>query len=122
MSDFNIRLNTMRRSRGMSQQALADALGVSRSAVSMWELGSREPDYETLEAIADIFNVPMSALINGDEPEQDAELWELRETLRRRPEMRTLFSLSKNATTGEVKQTISIIEALRKVNEENGDS
>ena len=58
--------------------------------------------------------------LGGDEaPEspEDSELWELREALRRRPEMRTLFSLSKNATAGEIKQTISIIEALRKSNE-----
>ena len=41
------------------------------------------------------------------------ELWGIRETLRRSPEMRTLFSLSSKATPEQLRQTIKIIEALR---------
>ena len=41
------------------------------------------------------------------------ELWGIRETLRRSPEMRTLFSLSRKATPEQLRQTIKIIEALR---------
>lgn len=111
MSDFYLNLATMRKSRGWSQQVLADKLGVSRSAVAMWEKGERQPDYDTLEMIADVFNVPMSALL--DDSEKDDELWDLRETLRRRPEMQTLFSLTKNASAADVRQAIKIIEALR---------
>ena len=49
----------------------------------------------------------ISAGIAGD------ELWGIRETLRRSPEMRTLFSLSRKATPEQLRQTIKIIEALR---------
>lgn len=87
-------------------------LGVSRSAVAMWENGNREPDLDTLEALADIFNIPMSALLAQD-PDQYAELWELRETFRRRPEMRTLFSLTKKASPEDVQKAIEIITILR---------
>ncbi len=41
----------------MSQQALADALFVSRDLVSKWESGSRTPDYPTVERIAGILGV-----------------------------------------------------------------
>ena len=41
------------------------------------------------------------------------ELWGIRETLRRSPEMRTLFSLSSKATPEQLRQAIKIIEALR---------
>lgn len=41
------------------------------------------------------------------------ELWGIREALRRSPEMRTLFSLSRKATPEQLRQTIKIIEALR---------
>ena len=47
----------------MSQAELADKLGVSKSTVGMYELGKREPDFETLEAIADLFNVDMNFLL-----------------------------------------------------------
>lgn len=46
-----------------SQAELADKLGVSKSTVGMYELGKREPDFETLEAIADLFNVDMNFLL-----------------------------------------------------------
>ena len=113
MSDFPSVLKSMRLSRGLTQEALAEAIGVSKSTISMYERGNREPDFETLEQLAKVFDVSASALIaNKNEP--DAELWEIRETLRRRPEMRTLFSIGKKATAEELRQTIAIIEALRK--------
>ena len=40
-----------------TQGQMADLLGISRSAVSMYETGNREPDLETLEKIAKLFNV-----------------------------------------------------------------
>lgn len=51
----------------LTQQELADALGFkSKSTVSMYENGTREPDFETLEIIADYFNVDMNFLIGSD--------------------------------------------------------
>lgn len=58
-------MRTMRMSRGISQSELAEEMGVSRSAVAMWENGSREPGLETLEFLADIFNVSLSALVTN---------------------------------------------------------
>lgn len=49
--------------RGITQEELASALGVSRSTIGMYETGSREPGFETSEAIADIFNVDMDYLM-----------------------------------------------------------
>lgn len=46
----------------MSQQELAEKSGCSRSAIGMYETGKREPDLETLETFADIFNVDMDFL------------------------------------------------------------
>lgn len=51
----------------LTQQELSDALGFkSKSTVSMYENGTREPDFETLEAIADYFNVDMNFLVGTD--------------------------------------------------------
>lgn len=63
MSTFSNRLRDLRREKKMTQDELAKVLGISKSAVSMYENGNREPDFETLEAIADFFNVDMNYLL-----------------------------------------------------------
>lgn len=63
--DVGVRIKTMRQSRKMTQQDLANQIGKSATAITMYETGKREPDFETLESIADAFNVPMSELITG---------------------------------------------------------
>ncbi len=62
---FFKRLKELRVSRNMTQSQLADLLGVAKSTVSMYENGRREPDLETLEAIADIFNVDLNSLASS---------------------------------------------------------
>lgn len=52
----------LRKRSGLSQQQLANATGLTRSAISMYETGKREPDLETLEVFADFFNVDMNTL------------------------------------------------------------
>jgi len=52
----------LRKREGFSQQELADKLGMTRSAIGMYETGKREPDLETLEAFADFYNVDMNTL------------------------------------------------------------
>jgi len=59
----------------LTQQELADALGFkSKSTVSMYENGTREPDFETLEVIADYFNVDMNFLIGSSAKEKPATI------------------------------------------------
>ena len=57
MAQFDKILRLLRGEKEMSQQELADALGISKSAINMYERGERQPNFETLEAIADFFNV-----------------------------------------------------------------
>ena len=59
------RIRTMRLSRGITQADLAKAIGQSQSSITMYETGRREPDFETLEALADVFNVPMVSFVDG---------------------------------------------------------
>jgi len=61
------RLSELRRSRALSQEALADALGVSRQAVGKWESGQAVPELGKLVEICDFFAVTLDALIR-DEP------------------------------------------------------
>lgn len=63
MGNFKDMLKYLRSREKMSQSELADKLGISKSAIGMYELGKREPDFETLESIADLFNVDMNFLL-----------------------------------------------------------
>ena len=62
-----IRLKQLRTHSNLSQQKMADVLGISRSAVAMWETGGSEPDNKTLEKIADFFGVSVDYLLGRDD-------------------------------------------------------
>lgn len=74
MSYFSERLKTLRTNKGWSQQRLAEALELSKSSVNMYERGEREPSFETLETIADIFNVDMNYLYGKSDVKNSAIL------------------------------------------------
>lgn len=57
------KLQLLRRSRGLSQEQLAEALGVSRQAISKWECGDSAPDLDKLRAICTYFGVTSDYLI-----------------------------------------------------------
>lgn len=104
----------MRLSRGMTRADLAEQIGASVSAISMWENDSRKPKHDMLDALADVFNVPISAILTDERQQQeDDELWELREAMRSNPNMRVLFSTAKTATPKQLKQAIAVLEALK---------
>ena len=115
MSGFSERLAALRRQKKLTQAELGRQLGISKSAVSMYERGNREPELELLQAIADFFSVSVSSLLGREEPlvNGDAELTGYLESLRDRPELRMLFSVTKDATREDVEAAVKIIEALR---------
>lgn len=65
-------IQRLRKQSGMSQEALAEALGVSRQAVSKWESGLAMPEVEKLVELARIFSVSLDALF-GLEPSPAAQ-------------------------------------------------
>ena len=65
-------LMRLRKSRGLSQQQIADELGVSRQTYSNYELDKREANYETLRKLADYFHVSVDMLLDVDINKKDA--------------------------------------------------
>lgn len=70
MANFSDRIKGLRTGRGITQEQLASMLKVSRSTIGMYESGKREPDFDTSEAIADIFNVDMDYLTGRSDIER----------------------------------------------------
>ena len=60
------KIAALRRKAGMSQEALADQLGISRQAVSRWEVGIAIPSMDNLMALSKLFGVPTDELMGGD--------------------------------------------------------
>ena len=65
--EFNEKLQELRKHKGMTQEELAEALFVSRTAVSKWESGRGYPNIESLKAISKFFGVTVDQLLSGEE-------------------------------------------------------
>ena len=65
--EFNEKLQELRRQKGLTQEALAEALYVSRAAVSKWESGRGYPNIDSLKEISRFFSVTIDDLLSGSE-------------------------------------------------------
>lgn len=63
---FKDSLKKLRKEKGLSQADFAEAFGVSRGAVAMWESGKRKPGFDTLEKLADFFGVTTDFILGID--------------------------------------------------------
>ena len=70
---FNEQLTALRRAKGISQEALAEQLGVSRQAVSKWETGTAKPELDNILALCRILEVSPNELL-GDTTQPINEL------------------------------------------------
>ena len=65
--EFNEKLQQLRKQKNLTQEDLAQALYVSRTAVSKWESGRGYPSIDSLKAIAKFFGVTVDDLLTGEE-------------------------------------------------------
>ena len=65
--EFNEKLQELRKSKGLTQEELAEALFVSRTAVSKWESGRGYPSLESLKQLSRCFAVSIDELIGPEE-------------------------------------------------------
>ncbi len=61
--EFKEKLKKLRMENDLTQEALAAAVNVSRSAIAKYENGNGEPSLETMQAIADYFGIPLEELL-----------------------------------------------------------
>ncbi|MBQ3011588.1 MAG: helix-turn-helix transcriptional regulator [Oscillospiraceae bacterium] len=64
--EFSEKLQELRKRRGMTQEELAEALYVSRTAVSKWESGRGYPSIDSLKQISAFFSVSIDDLLSGE--------------------------------------------------------
>lgn len=73
-------LKELRKEKGLTQEQLADKLFVSRRTVSRWETGSNMPDLDMLVELADLYEVDLKEIFNGQRRAQEMDK-ELKETV-----------------------------------------
>ena len=64
--EFHEKLQELRKSRGLTQEELAEALFVSRTAISKWESGRGYPSIDSLKEISNYFSVSIDDLLSGE--------------------------------------------------------
>ena len=65
MNFFADNLKTLRTEAGLLQRELAQRLNLTKNAVSGWEVGRNQPDYDTLLRICDIFDVSADEMLRS---------------------------------------------------------
>ena len=65
--EFNEKLQELRKQKGLTQEELAEALYVSRAAISKWESGRGYPNIDSLKEISRFFSVTIDDLLSGSE-------------------------------------------------------
>jgi transcriptional regulator with XRE-family HTH domain len=66
-TDFNKKLQQLRKENGLTQEQLSEKLHISRTAVSKWESGRGFPNIEALKNISTLFGVPLDDLLSDGE-------------------------------------------------------
>lgn len=69
---LNERLFELRRKAGLSQEELADKIGVSRQAVGKWENGASVPELDKLLSLSDFYQLSIGELLGVEAPAQTA--------------------------------------------------
>jgi transcriptional regulator with XRE-family HTH domain len=127
MSEFKDMLKYLRKRDGYSQAELSEKLSISKSTISMYEIGQRKPDFETLEKIADFFNVDMNFLLGKSGSENDhgfylnPETASIAQEIHDNKEMRALFSAARDASPEDLKTTYDVLLALKRKERGNDD-
>jgi len=120
--DFGKIMKKLREERGLKQIELANATGISKSSISMYENGNRTPELETFELLADFYNVEMNYLkgksditrkSNFDnllikEEEHFLELYQ-------RPELRMLLETESKKNKKQIESIIKLVESFNDV-------
>ena len=119
MPEFKDMLKYFRMRDKLSQSELTDKLGLSASTISMYEVGKREPDFETEEKIADFFNTDLNTLRGRDTEESidyylNPETKKLAQEIFENKDLALLFDAAKDASPEDLKTVHTMLLALKK--------
>ncbi|MCO7127764.1 helix-turn-helix domain-containing protein [Sporolactobacillus shoreicorticis] len=101
--DYGKRLKSLRDSRNLSQQELADRLQLNRSTYARYELNQTQPDLDTLKKIADFYDVSVDYIMERTDVRNPEK----------QPEGRFFFNLD-DATEEDLEDLEDMFEILKR--------
>ena len=105
--------------KGITPYRMCKDVGIQPSVISDLKMERKNSlSAKTLQKIAEYFGVTVDYLLGKEVNDklaaaEDNELAEILEDIRRNPDLRAMFSLTKNATPEQVRQYIDVIKAIR---------
>lgn len=131
MSIFSERLKQLRKHNNLTQKSLGQNLSLGESTISMYELGEREPNFETLEILADYFNVDIDYLLGKSDKTTKLDIYgnhndnlnyfadkpemlELYQHIYESETLQLLFDSAKDLTPQDLEMVLTIIKGIRK--------
>ncbi|HIR53358.1 MAG TPA: helix-turn-helix transcriptional regulator [Candidatus Onthovicinus excrementipullorum] len=117
MGDMYNKIESLCKARGSNITQMCRETNISRSVLSELKSGrTKQLSAKYLPVVADYLDVSVGYLLGNEEKpatDNDSELYELLEDIRRNPDLRAMFSLAKDATPEQVRQYINVIKAIR---------
>lgn len=114
MANFSFNLQQYRMGSGMTQEQLAEKMGVSRQTVSKWESGASYPEMEKLIALCGLFDCTLDALVRGELPQSVPE--EPMEQAVQTVDIRTAYERAMTRTSWGIAAGVMILIASVSVN------
>lgn len=107
-----------RKMRKMTQKGLAEALDVTHSSVSAWEIGKNSIDLERLNDICRVLDITLPELLSenlsAEVAEQNEENRQLVEYVSQRPEVKKLLDVTQDSRSNDIMVAVKVLEALKK--------
>jgi len=107
-----------RKMRKMTQKGLAEALDVTHSSVSAWEIGKNSIDLERLNDICRVLDITLPELLSenlsSEVAEQNEENKQMIEYINERPEVKRLLDVTQDSRSNDIMVAVKVLEALKK--------
>lgn len=108
------KLKELREGKGMSQRQLGDLFGVAEATISNYETGKREPSFETLCGMADLFDCTLDMLVRGKEKTRSKE--------RVKEDLRSMFNSMSTAELNYVSALVTLTLSDRELQAAQGSA
>lgn len=117
------RLKKLRKEKGLYQKDVAEDIGLTASAIGFYEQGKRKPDNDTLQKLADYYDVSTDYLLgrtnersSADKIKKaisdDPELQDAWDQISKRENLQLLFKQTKDMDDSSIRQIIRVIKAI----------
>lgn len=115
---FAERLVMLMKKANVTNYRVAKEIGCSPTTVGEWVSGAKHPSARYIQALAGYFGVSTDYMMGADDTDTEEryekqEVLDMLEEIRKNPELRTMFSITRNATPEQLRQYINVIKAIR---------